>query len=145
MIFTMACGVLSLQVFFYFQRGFVYKIEQTKAYFAPFLICIKILLSNTLWGFDSVCLFAYRQREHFYRSPIGGIEMEVQRIENFQIPNAVAHNITQDELQREFNYYKAQKVLETMFMFGMISLDEFNKITEKNRQTFSPFLSEIME
>ena len=71
--------------------------------------------------------------------------MEVQRIENFQIPNAVAHNITQDELQREFNYYKAQKVLETLFMFGMISLDEFNKITEKNRQTFSPFLSEIME
>ena len=71
--------------------------------------------------------------------------MEVQRFENFQIPNAVAHNITQDELQREFNYYKAQKVLETMFMFGMISLDEFNKITEKNRQTFSPFLSEIME
>ena len=61
------------------------------------------------------------------------------------IPNAVAHNITQDELQREFNYYKARKVLETMFMFGMISLDEFNKITEKNRQTFSPFLSEIME
>lgn len=71
--------------------------------------------------------------------------MEVQRFENFQIPNAVAHNITQDELQREFNYYKARKVLETMFMFGMISLDEFNKITEKNRQTFSPFLSEIME
>ncbi|HIG0359634.1 TPA: SHOCT domain-containing protein [Clostridium sporogenes] len=70
--------------------------------------------------------------------------MEVQKIENFKIPNAVAHEITQDELQREFDYYRAQKVLETMFLFGMISVDEFNKISERNRQTFSPYLSEIM-
>ena len=61
--------------------------------------------------------------------------MEVQRIENFKIPNAVAHEITQEELQ---------KVLETMFMFGMISVDEFHKISAVNRKTFSPFLSEIM-
>lgn len=70
--------------------------------------------------------------------------MEVQRIENFRIPNTVAHEITQDELKREFDYYKAQKLLETMFMFGMISVDEFHKISAQNRRTFSPFLSEIM-
>ena len=70
--------------------------------------------------------------------------MEVQKIENFKIPNAVAHEITQDELQREFDYYRAQQMLETMFMFGMISVDEFNKITAQNRKTFSPFLAEIM-
>ena len=75
---------------------------------------------------------------------IGGIEMEVQRIENFKIPNAVAHEITQEELQRDFDYYRAQKVLETMFMFGMISVDEFHKISAVNRKTFSPFLAEIM-
>lgn len=70
--------------------------------------------------------------------------MEVKRIENFQIPNAVAHKITPEELQREFDYYRAQQTLETMFMFGMISVDEFNKISALNRKTFSPFLSEIM-
>ena len=70
--------------------------------------------------------------------------MEVQRIENFKIPNAVAHEITQEELQRDFDYYRAQKVLETMFMFGMISVDEFHKISAVNRKTFSPFLAEIM-
>ena len=70
--------------------------------------------------------------------------MEVRQIENFQIPNAVAHEITQEELQREFDYYRAQQMLETMFMFGMISVDEFNKISERNRKTFSPYLSEIM-
>ena len=46
--------------------------------------------------------------------------MEVRQIENFKIPNAVAHEITQEELQREFDYYRAQQMLETMFMFGMI-------------------------
>ena len=70
--------------------------------------------------------------------------MEVQRIENFKIPNAVTLEITQEELQRDFDYYRAQKVLETMFMFGMISVDEFNKISAVNRKTFSPFLAEIM-
>ena len=64
--------------------------------------------------------------------------MEVQRIENFKIPNAVTHEITQEELQRDFDYYRAQKVLETMFMFGMISVDEFHKISAINRKTFSP-------
>lgn len=70
--------------------------------------------------------------------------MEVQRIENFKMPNAVTHEITQEELQRDFDYYRAQKVLETMFMFGMISVDEFHKISAVNRKTFSPFLAEIM-
>ena len=44
----------------------------------------------------------------------------------------------------DFDYYRAQKVLETMFMFGMISVDEFHKISAVNRKTFSPFLAEIM-
>lgn len=70
--------------------------------------------------------------------------MEVKQIENFQIPNAVAHKITQEELQQEYNFYRAQQMLETMFMFEMISVDEFHKITAQNRKTFSPFLAEIM-
>lgn len=41
-------------------------------------------------------------------------------------------------------YYKVQKLLEKMLGTGLISVDEFSKITAKNRQTFSTFLSEIM-
>ena len=70
--------------------------------------------------------------------------MEVKQIENFKIPNAVAHEITQEELQREYDFYMTQKMLETMFMFSMISVDEFHKISAVNRKTFSLFLSEIM-
>ena len=70
--------------------------------------------------------------------------MKVRQVENFKIPNAELRETTQEELQCEFDYYRAQQVLETMFMFGMISVDEFHKISAYNRKTFSPFLAEIM-
>lgn len=51
---------------------------------------------------------------------------------------------TAEELEREFDYYAAQKLLEKMLDLKLITDHEFNKITEKNRQIFSPYLSEIM-
>lgn len=51
---------------------------------------------------------------------------------------------TTEELEHEFDYYAAQKLLEKMLDLKLITDHEFNKITEKNRQIFSPYLSEIM-
>lgn len=36
------------------------------------------------------------------------------------------------------------EIIEKLLGAGLISEGEFNKITEKNRQTFSPYLVEIM-
>lgn len=58
--------------------------------------------------------------------------------------NLAPKPITQEELQRDYNYYRAQKTAETMLELGLISLSEFNKLTQINRDTFSPFLAEIM-
>jgi hypothetical protein len=52
--------------------------------------------------------------------------------------------ISQEQLQRELDYAKAQRILETMLEKGIISLSEFNQITILNRQCFSPALAEIM-
>lgn len=52
--------------------------------------------------------------------------------------------VTREEIERDINYYKAQKVAERMLELGLISLSEFNKLTQINRDTFSPFLVEIM-
>ena len=52
--------------------------------------------------------------------------------------------VTDAELQKEYGYHMEQKWLESLLDKGQISVDEFNKITEKNRQSFSPFLAEIM-
>lgn len=61
-----------------------------------------------------------------------------------QSPVSYVKTFTTEELEQEFEYYMAQKLLEKMLDTGLISANEFNRITEKNRQAFSPFLSEIM-
>ena len=52
--------------------------------------------------------------------------------------------VAQEGIIRDVNYYQAQKAAQSMLDRGLISLDEFNKLTQINRDTFSPFLVEIM-
>lgn len=52
--------------------------------------------------------------------------------------------VAQEQLQGDFDYYIAQKMLEKLREQGLISDDEFNKITALNRRKFSPYLAEIM-
>jgi hypothetical protein len=52
--------------------------------------------------------------------------------------------VSQEQLQREFDYIQAEKMLRKMLGKGLITELEFNKIDALNRQTFSPFLAEIM-
>lgn len=48
------------------------------------------------------------------------------------------------ELQKDYQYYLAQKAADELLANGLISLYEFNKLTQINRDTFSPDLVEIM-
>ncbi|MBF4482280.1 MAG: hypothetical protein QQM50_01770 [Dehalococcoides mccartyi] len=52
--------------------------------------------------------------------------------------------ITQEQLQREYDYVLAQQLLKSMLEKELISVDEFNKITTLNRQSFSPALAQII-
>lgn len=52
--------------------------------------------------------------------------------------------VSQERLQREFDYIQAEKLLRKMLEKGLITEVEFNKIDALNRQTFYPFLAEIM-
>ena len=60
--------------------------------------------------------------------------------------NAVSKKrpVPQEQMQREDYYDRAQQIQTAMKNCGLISLSEFNKITELNRKTFSPLLAEIM-
>ncbi len=53
-------------------------------------------------------------------------------------------SVSLEQLQREFDYIQAEKLLNKMLEKGLISEAEFNKITALNRQTFSPLLAELM-
>jgi hypothetical protein len=52
--------------------------------------------------------------------------------------------ISQEQLQRELDYVRAQQILKSMLDKRLISLSEFNQITALNRQSFSPALANIM-
>lgn len=71
--------------------------------------------------------------------------MQITKImEGQSAPVSSVAGFTVDTLQREFDYYTAQKLLKILLDAGQISEDEFDKITALNRKSFSPFLSEIM-
>lgn len=52
--------------------------------------------------------------------------------------------VPQEQLQREVDYVRAQRIIESLLQNGLISLSEFNKITALNRESFSPALAQIM-
>ena len=52
--------------------------------------------------------------------------------------------MTEEQLCGDYKYCMAQKIIKELLDRGLISVDEFNKISERNRQAFSPYLAEIM-
>ena len=50
---------------------------------------------------------------------------------------------TQERIQGDLNYKRAQDIAKTMFDSGLISVAEFNKLSDINLETFSPLFAEI--
>jgi len=71
--------------------------------------------------------------------------MQVTKITDDQpIPAFAIKRFTKEELQRECDFFLAQKILESLLAEGLITRGEFDQITVLNRRTFSPYLAEIM-
>lgn len=72
-------------------------------------------------------------------------DKKVTKITDEIIENKIkSKSVSFEQLQREFNYIQAEKLLKRMLEKGLISEVEFNKITALNRRTFSPLLAELM-
>lgn len=54
------------------------------------------------------------------------------------------HEITHEQLQNEFDYYKSEELLMKLFENNLITKEEFNKVDELNRQNFKPLLAPLM-
>ena len=50
----------------------------------------------------------------------------------------------EEQMQNEYNYVLAQQITKRLLEAGLITKDEFHKITAKNRESFSPLLGRIM-
>ena len=44
----------------------------------------------------------------------------------------------QQKLMDELNYHRAQKLTDALYHSGLISFEEYDKLTLKNRNSFSP-------
>lgn len=72
-------------------------------------------------------------------------DKKVTKITDEIIENKIkSKSVSFEQLQREFNYIQAEKLLKRMLEKGLISEVEFNKITALNRRSFSPLLAELM-
>lgn len=52
--------------------------------------------------------------------------------------------ITSVEIQQDYDYFMAQEACKSLLYAGLISLVEFYKLTQINRDTFSPMFVEII-
>ena len=52
--------------------------------------------------------------------------------------------ISSVEIQQDYDYFMAQEACKALLSAGLISLVEFNKLAQINRDTFSPMFAEIM-
>jgi len=59
-------------------------------------------------------------------------------------PILMKSRMTEEQLCCDYKYCIAQKMTKALLDKGLISVDEWSKISERNRQTFSPYLAEIM-
>lgn len=61
-----------------------------------------------------------------------------------EITNVQSGYFTQERIQGDLDYRRAQTIAKKMLDDGLISVAEFNKLTAINRETFSPSFAEIM-
>ena len=50
----------------------------------------------------------------------------------------------QQKIIDELNYYKAQALTELLYARDLITFDEYDKLTDLNRQTFSPLYADLL-
>ena len=50
----------------------------------------------------------------------------------------------QQKIIDEINYYKVQAITELLYARGMIIFDEYDKLTDLNRQIFSPMYVDLL-
>lgn len=50
----------------------------------------------------------------------------------------------QQKIIDEINYYKAQEITEMLYAKGMITFDEYDKLTDLNRRSFSPLYADLL-
>lgn len=70
--------------------------------------------------------------------------MEVSRSAQIEL-DVAPRRMTLDSMQKDFEYEMAQKMTKNLLDEGLVSIDEYDRISALNREKFSPFYADLME
>lgn len=59
--------------------------------------------------------------------------------------NASPRIMTKEAMQKDFDYEMAQKITKNLLDQGLISIDEYDRISALNLEKFSPFYGDLMD
>ena len=67
--------------------------------------------------------------------------MQVTKITSHkQLQSYPSERMTNEQLQNEYNYIRAEQITRKMLKKGLISTGEYDRIMAENRRVFSPYL-----
>lgn len=70
--------------------------------------------------------------------------MEVTKNEPVTV-DVAPRRMTLDAMQKDFEYEMAQKITKNLLEQGLISIDEYDRISALNAQNFSPFYRDLLD
>lgn len=60
-----------------------------------------------------------------------------------QLQALSSERMTNEQLQNEYNYIRAEQITQKLFDNGLISAGEYDRIMAENRRVFSPYLADL--
>ncbi len=60
-----------------------------------------------------------------------------------QLKALSSERMTNEQLQNEYNYIRAEQITRKLFDNGLISAGEYDRIMAENRRVFSPYLADL--
>lgn len=60
-----------------------------------------------------------------------------------QLQSSPSEKMTNEQLQNEYNYIRAEQITRKMLETGLISTGEYDSIMAENRRVFSPYLADL--
>lgn len=77
------------------------------------------------------------------------VDLEVEKMQvSKNVPICIdtsPRRMTKESMQKDFDYEMAQKMTKNLLDQGLISIDEYDRISALNLETFSPFYGDLMD
>ena len=70
--------------------------------------------------------------------------MKVKKVENGLPIHEPAPRMTDEQLYNEINYFRARQLTKKLLDANLITEDEYKRIMKMSRETFKPFLYQLM-